>query len=151
MSASPLSVGEQIAAMKATWPQFAARNIDRRAQSVRWVGDVRPQHSRYTLEIRYRIGTQPEVRIVAPVLVRLPGNEEGQLPHVYPPVDDPTLCLFDPENNEWDASMRISETTVPWALDWLACYELWLMTGRWTGGGRHAGQPRVASTEDRIQ
>lgn len=24
--------------------------------------------------------------------------------------------------------------------DWLACYERWLMTGRWTGGGRNAGQ-----------
>ena len=35
--------------------------------------------------------------------------------------------------------MTIASTTVPWALDWLACYELWLMTGRWTGGGRHAG------------
>jgi hypothetical protein len=151
MAAYPLSVGEQVAAMKATWPQLLARNIDRRGQSVRWIGDVRPQHSRYTLEIRYRIGMSPQVRILAPVLVRLPDNEEGQLPHVYPPSDDPTLCLFDPMNHEWNASMRIAETTVPWGLDWLAFYELWLMTGKWTGGGRHAGQPRIPSIEDRIQ
>ena len=63
--------------------------------------------------------------------------EEGQLPHVYPPLDDPTLCLFDPVAGEWDASMQISQTIVLWALDWIACYELWLMTGKWTGGGRH--------------
>lgn len=33
--------------------------------------------------------------------------------------------------------MHLSQTIVPWSADWLACYELWLMTGRWTGGGRH--------------
>ncbi|WP_244438191.1 hypothetical protein [Afipia birgiae] len=43
--------------------------------------------------------------------------------------------------------MTIASTTVPWALDWLACYELWLMTGRWTGGGRHAGSQSAEATE----
>jgi len=35
----------------------------------------------------------------------------------------------------------IALTTVPWAADWLACYEGWLATGRWHGGGRHARTP----------
>lgn len=135
-----LSIDEQVAAMKATWPQFAARRIDRRAQSARWVGSMRPQYVNYSLEIRYQVGSFPEVRVISPELVRMPGNDEGQLPHVYPPVEDPTLCLFDPRDGEWTSAMKIASTTVLWALDWLACYELWVMTGRWTGGGRHAGQ-----------
>jgi hypothetical protein len=142
-----LTIDEQVAAMTATWPQFAARRIDRRAQSARWIGGVRPQYTSYTMEIRYELGLFPEVRVLSPELVRLSGNAEGQLPHVYPPVDDPTLCLFDPREREWTASMTIATTTVPWALDWLACYELWLMTGRWTGGGRHAGLQSDTATE----
>ena len=51
--------------------------------------------------------------------------------------------------SEWTPAMTIASTTVPWALDWLACYELWLMTGRWTGGGRHAGSEFAEVTEIR--
>lgn len=114
MREAPLSINQQIAAMKATWPQFAARRVDRRAQSARWVGSVRPQYSSYLLEIRYGLGSFPEVRVLSPELVRLPGNSEGQLPHVYPPAEDPTLCLFDPREREWSSAMTIASTTVPW-------------------------------------
>jgi hypothetical protein len=138
MTPAVLSIEEQIAAMKTAWPQFTARRINRRAQSAQWVGAVKPQHSRYTLEIRYQLGAFPEVRVLSPALIRLPGNSEGQLPHVYPPAEDPTLCLFDPREDEWTPAMTVASTTMPWALDWLACYEHWLMTARWTGGGRHA-------------
>jgi hypothetical protein len=138
MGGRALSIDRQRAAMAAAWPMFACRDIDRGAQSARWVGTLVPQFARFTLETRYRLGDWPEVRVLHPELVRLPENVEGELPHVFPPADDPTLCLFDPKADEWDASMAIAHTVVPWALDWIACYELWLMTGRWTGGGRHA-------------
>jgi len=134
----PLSIDEQRRAMLAAWPMFACRDLDRAAQSARWVGTVIPQFTRYSLKIRYRLGRQPDVRVLNPALVRLPENSEGELPHVFPPADDPTLCLFDPRTDEWNASMAIAQTIAPWAFDWIACYELWLMTGRWTGGGRHA-------------
>ena len=127
--------------MRARWPRFALHSLDRRGHSARWIGDVEPQFERYTLDIQYCLGELPKVRIVSPALIRLPGNTEGQLPHVYPPVDDPTLCLFDPEVGQWDWTMPIADTTVPWACDWIACYEFWLITGAWHGGGRHAGDP----------
>lgn len=141
MLEAELSIDEQIAAMETAWPQFSVRQHDRHARSVRWIGAVRPQYSNYTLEVRYQIWFFPKVRVLSPELIRLPDNPEGQLPHVYPPADDPTLCLFDPREGEWSPTMTIASTIVPWALDWLACYELWLMTGRWTGGGRHATAP----------
>jgi hypothetical protein len=146
--ASFLSIEEQIAAMRATWLMLAPRNVDRRLQSARWVGKVRAQYCWYTIDIRYRLGWMPEVRVISPTLVRLPDNAEGQLPHVYPPSDDPTLCLFDPRTEEWIPAMALAQTTVPWTLDWLGCYELWLMTGKWTGGGRHANDPVPASMEN---
>lgn len=135
MRAQILSSDEQIASMKRVWPGLKLRG--RRPGSIRWIGNVRPQFQTYRIEIIHHDLSTPDVRILSPHLTRLPDNEEGQLPHVYPPASDPTLCLFDPKTDEWDHSMLISSTIVPWTLDWLACYELWLMTGQWTGGGRH--------------
>jgi hypothetical protein len=68
MMAAILSIDEQVAEMKATWPQFAARRIDRSAQSARWIGSVTPQYARYSLEIRYELGSFPEVRVLTPEL-----------------------------------------------------------------------------------
>jgi hypothetical protein len=133
--------------MKGRWPRFAVRNRD--ADSVQWVGTVEPQLSRYTIEIRYQLGAFPKVRVLAPALTRLIDNSEGQLPHVYPPAEDPTLCLFDPELDQWDWSMSIADTTVPWTCDWLACYEYWIISGTWRGGGRHAGDPLPMTGERR--
>jgi len=135
MEARPILIKDQIAAMKATWPALKPRQ--QCFESVRWVGQLRPQFQRYKVSIEYRLFDVPNVRVLTPELIRLPDNEEGQLPHVYPPASDPTLCLYDPRTDEWDGSMLISQTMVLWTLDWLSCYELWLMTGRWTGGGRH--------------
>jgi hypothetical protein len=65
------------------------------------------------------------------------GDPEGDLPHVYASGDQILLCLFDPDTREWAPCDLLSETTVPYATDWLACYEGWRATGEWTGGGRH--------------
>ena len=135
MRARVLSRDEQISSMKRIWPGIKLRG--RRFGSIRWSGNVRPQFQTYRIEIIHHAEKAPDVRVLSPHLVGLPDNEEGYLPHVYSPASDPTLCLFDPETEEWDHSMQISRTIAPWTLDWLACYELWLMTGRWTGGGRH--------------
>jgi hypothetical protein len=142
MVAEPLmSIADQIARMKARWPRFTLRNIDRREHAVHWIGIVQPQFSPYTLDVQYSLGSFPKVRVVSPSLTCLPDNPEGQLPHVYPPAEDPTLCLFDPELDQWNWSMPVADTAVPWACDWLACYELWVISGVWRGGGRHAGDP----------
>lgn len=117
---SLLSIEEQIVAMKATWPMLLPRNVDHHLQSARWVGKVRAQHCWYTIDIRYRLGSMPEVRIISPTLVRLPDNVEGQLPHVYPPADDPTLCLFDPRTGEWNGDgARPNDSPLDLGLAWL--------------------------------
>ncbi|TJV18154.1 MAG: hypothetical protein E5Y07_10025 [Mesorhizobium sp.] len=128
--------------MKRDWPGFRASHIARRKQSARWIGTASHLQP-YKIEIRYTVAMAPEVRVLSPALIRLPGNEEGSLPHVYDASSDPTLCLYDPATDEWQPSMPLSQKIVPWTLDWLACYEFWLMTEKWPGGGRHP-QPRIA-------
>lgn len=142
MNSRPLSIEEQVASMKRDWPAFRVSRLSRREHAARWTGDI-TQFQVYRIEILYRVGYPPEIRVLSPALIRLPENSEGSLPHVYGRDSDPTLCLYDSATDEWDESMHLSQTIVPWSADWLACYELWLMTGRWTGGGRHP-TPRAA-------
>lgn len=127
------------------------RVIERAGRCAVWLGRLKPIHQSYEIKISYRAPVvpecldiprqQPRVRIMSPRLKRRAASPEGALPHVYWDDDDyPSLCLFDPEAGEWDPSCFLAETTVPWSLDWLVCYEGWRATGQWTGGGRHVAQ-----------
>jgi hypothetical protein len=80
--------------------------------------------------LRYRLGHQPTVRVLDPIL--RPREGSGALPHVYARGD---LCLSAP--GEWNSSMAVGRTIVPWASEWLLHYEIWHATGDWAGGGRH--------------
>lgn len=143
-----LNIDSQIASMKTTWPRF--RLIERKGQFAAWVGDVRPLMQSYRIGIRYtapavvqmldRRRMQPMVAVLSPQLRPRPGDPEGQLPHVYYVGDGPldvVLCLLDPDSDEWSPFMPLAETTVPWAIDWLASYEGWRATGKWTATGKH--------------
>lgn len=60
------------------------------------------------------------------------------LPHVYPHSGAGTkLCLWLPRAHQWTAQMRLDETYLPWAAEWLDYFEEWLVTDEWTGGGEH--------------
>lgn len=141
-----ISIGAQIEALRLAWPAFQI--LKRTDRGALWRGPLRPLFMTYDVQIAYSmplvieridpIRQQPEVRVMSPPLKRRRNDQEGALPHVY--WDDPVhpmLCLFDPEAGEWTPASLLSETTVPWTIDWLACYEGWRATGKWTGGGRH--------------
>ena len=81
-----------------------------------------------------------EVIVVNPLLRLRARNQGDPIPHHYLNRVDPhrpILCLYDPDAEEWCATDLVAETIIPWTVDWLACYEGWLATGRWAGGGRH--------------
>lgn len=152
----PLALQAQVSAMAQRWPQFqVSRPGD---QLIIWSGDLQGLERRFHITIEYGIPKQsdqaiyrlmPVVRVQHPFLVLNPeAEEEAPLPHVYPDRKNDyrlsPLCLFDPEAGEWDHSMKIAHTTIPWAARWLACYEIWEATGRWVGGGRHTG-PKEAN------
>ena len=139
-------ISEQAEAMRRHWPASRMRRIDDR--SAAWRGPVRPLMASYEISISYRVPyiiaridplrQQPKVRVISPELRCRDNDPEGRLPHVYGhPRFDPALCLFDFETSEWTPFDLLALTTLPWSLDWLACYEGWRATGEWTGGGRH--------------
>ena len=94
----------------------------------------------YLVEIDYRLGKHPDVRVLCPELVRY---QDEPLPHVYP---SDRLCLYFPnaKHMEWTPAMWLSETILPWSALWLEFYEHWALTGQWFGGGVHPKEPSLS-------
>jgi len=87
------------------------------------------------IELRSR-GYDPEAYVLSPDLQELAGGERP--PHIYDHINGITrLCLFYPQSNEWTTQSWLSDTMVPWTISWLRFYEIWLITGKWEGGGEH--------------
>ncbi len=125
-----LSVAKQAFALRTTFPTVAASITP---TMLMWTGALTPTPlSRdYTIRIVYVVGEYPKTIVIDPPLV---SDAEGLLPHTY---RDGSLCLH--EAHEWDASMLIVDTIVPWAAEWLAHYELWKRTGHWYADGDPSG------------
>lgn len=144
------TIEQQNQLMALHWPDFSVS--ERSTDVISWTGHLRGIDREYLIKIWHRdfvFGMDPKwqfprVQVLYPYLQPNPrATEERPLPHVYFHPNDLTLsplCLFDPEQNEWSHADYIALTTVKWSADWLACYEGWLATGRWYGGGRHQGE-----------
>lgn len=145
------SIAQQVHAMRHRLFDVAEQTADRAVWFGSLIGIERP----YRVMVEYGLPARgahelwrhfPLVRVLSPALVpRFDAIEETPLPHVYFDEHDITLsplCLFDPDANEWSHKDLIADTTIPWAADWLACYEGWQATGRWYGGGRHGRAPK---------
>lgn len=85
----------------------------------------------YVVRIVYNLGTRPAVHIIEPKLQSRDGKPP---PHLYPGEE---LCLYRGQYLEWTPQHIVSETIIPWISEWLECYECWLVTGDWPGGGEH--------------
>lgn len=100
-----------------------------RSNRLIWRGDIRPtaRSTMYTVQIVLQLSKPLEITILNPPLRR----REGQLlPHVY---SGDRLCVY--MGDQWAPSKLLSATVLPWIVDWLFYYELWLATGEWLGGG----------------
>lgn len=112
-----------------------------------WEGPLRGFDRPYTTRITYIVARSlgqcdvssqmltPRAQVLAPNL--LAECDGRRPPHVYGVSPYPDLCLYDPAGAEWRPDMLLAESFVPWSAQWLAFYEIWLITGRWTGPERH--------------
>jgi len=129
-----LTVSQQAYILSSMYPdshgKFHKNKLD-------WTGIIvpTPLSRLYTVNIIYRQGCNPRTYVQDPQLSLLPGKK---LPHVYDQIEQ-RLCLYYPNcrTPQWNESMHIAKTIVPWASEWLFFYELWLATGEWLGGGIH--------------
>jgi hypothetical protein len=80
----------------------------------------------YKVEIRCVYGLEPYVKIIEPTAI-IPSVDI----HVY---DDHSLCLHYPPDMQWHARVPIYEYTIPWLVEWVVYYELYLLNGgKWEG------------------
>lgn len=77
----------------------------------------------------------PSVWVLGDELQKL---DSPDFPHRYE-IDEEKkaveICLY--RYREFTTYKFISKTIVPWTVEWLYFYELWLATGEWYGGGEH--------------
>lgn len=107
-----------------------------------WEGELKssPMGDSYTIKIVYEIGSKPKTYIINPLKLSLPQNEK-RLKHVYSH-NLQELCLYYPKDKEWHEGKMIASTIIPWAIEWLHHYEIWLITGEWHGGGVEHGNSK---------
>ena len=128
------------------WPTF--KTLRRSRSAALWEGTLRPLCKTYTVWVGLRRSSNdaqtcaPFVLVVDPILRHRPDAPEEPIPHIYanphPRLSAlPVLCLYHPPSGEWHGGMPIAKTIIPWAVQWLVCYEGWLATGEWAGGGIH--------------
>lgn len=116
---------QQALGIRRLWPG----DVSIRCDAITWTGQLQPTavSPDYTVRMGYRTGDVARVHVLDPVLD--PGHRD-RLPHVY---DGDRLCLY--SAGEWNGSMQIATTIIPWAAEWLLHYELWKATDEWSGGG----------------
>lgn len=127
---------EQSARLLAAMPTF--RQVARGNPYV-WEGTLWPTEisAEYRIRITYLpTKARPRVEVLSPRLVT---REEGvRIPHTFTPNQ---ICLH--LNSEWNSSMYIHQTIVPWTSLWLYYYEIWHATGEWLGGGHSPGNKKT--------
>ncbi len=133
---------DQGAHIRAYFPAF---HVSFREGELIAEGEVQPtpRSAKYRLRITYRGGDRPRVHVASPKLV--PREPDGALPHVYP---GDRLCLYLPRSGEWSSKKSIALTIIPWAIEWLFHYELWHVTGEWSGGGVAPQGPKEDDEHD---
>ena len=143
----------QLAAMRRLWPDFTGRKLA--DGTLWWRGPLRPKAQLYLLTSFWKPGAMslPYVMVDDPSLAPRANGTFAEIPHLIFYRDKPTLsglCLFDPEGREWTSADLVAETTVYWAAEWLAYYELWHVTGEWLAPGvGHESVARMDAAEAR--
>jgi len=118
------------------WPQSTLEFVG--GKELRFTFSVAPNRFSRTYRCLLRIPTAryPELLVLDPDPHVLAGGR--RVPHIYPHDGPGTkLCLWLPETHEWSAAMKLTDTYLPWAAEWLDYFEEWLVTNEWAGGGTH--------------
>ena len=140
----PISIAIQALNIKKMFPD--TKVINQRDQLLTWTHSLTPSPlgDNYDIKLVYKITDKPKIYVTKPKPLAL-AIDETKLPHCYDQKKQ-HLCLYYPDGTEWNKSMLLATTIIPWAYEWLYHYEIWLGTGKWTGGGVHptTNKPKVS-------
>lgn len=106
-----------------------------------WIGKVKPTplSREYDVALTYTGSQAPRVWVIGEGLQKM---DDPDFPHKYD-IDVKNnmveICLY--RYREFTKEKFLANTIIPWTVEWLYFYEIWLATGEWCGGGKHPGQP----------
>ncbi len=126
---------QQAVALRTAYPDGKC-SIEKHKRLI-WGGKVRPTplSQEYTVLLTYKPGWSPRVWIIGDELQKL---DDPEFPHKFD-IDTEKkmvrLCLY--RYQEFNQYKYLSKTIIPWTVEWLYFYEIWLVTGEWCGGGEH--------------
>ena len=124
--------------MALRWPDLS-RDISADRRTIMWTGPLRGVQRTYQVSVQLSFRgsvVMPRVFILEPQLRPRVGTGFEDIPHLLfndLAPEDSALCLYDPAAGQWDSTMLIADTTVPWASEWLHHYECWHLDGVWRG------------------
>lgn len=116
-----------------------------------WDGKIQPTalSQIYDVRIEYKLWGPPRSYLISPD-GRAMADEISPgrvLPHRYKEDPHVQMCIYHPSKQEWNSSMVLARTIVPWMALWLSYFEDWVVTDVWSGGGEHIElkeEPEVA-------
>lgn len=131
------NLAQRHAELKAlAWPESTLEFVQGRALRFGFKVAPTPLSRVYRCSLKLYPAKFPELLVMDPDPKSLAAGR--MLPHTYPYYGAGTkLCLWLPKAQEWTAQMRLDETYLPWAAEWLDYFEEWLVTNEWSGGGVH--------------
>jgi hypothetical protein len=128
----PLNMALQAHRIKLIFPDS---NISFNHNSLTWKHTIVPSplSCSYDIKLSFKRGKHPQVFVTKPLPLPLPVGQ-SKLKHVYS-LKKQWLCLYHGKSGQWNGSMYLVDTVIPWACEWLLHYECWVATGSWHGGG----------------
>lgn len=130
----PIAIQQKL--LEKAFPDSICKINPQKHSELIWTSYLRPTplSSMYKVRMIYEFRKSPNVFVLDPKPLRRPLGE-SVLKHVY---DTPKqhLCLYYKRAKEWNPSQSLVDV-VPWIAEWLFYYELWVLTGKWLGGGIH--------------
>ena len=110
-----------------------------------WSAKLRPtQLSRtYQIRITYKLRESPKVWVIGEELEKL---DAPDFPHTFEiDVEKKMVRICLCRRFEFSSFNYLANSIVPWSIEWLYHYEMWLATEIWHGGGIH---PIVGKKKD---
>ena len=105
-----------------------------------FIVEVNLRENKYKIALEYKFKGAVDVYLLEPeidVTRRMEIHTYGMKYHQHYKKELLKLCLVRPMKNEWDTSIALMDSYIPWAAEWTEFYELWKLTGAWHGGGEH--------------
>ena len=138
MKNKPISLLQQMVALCSIYKDSKCK-IDKRKKQLFWYGTIKPTafSKEYSVVMTYKLWESPQVWVLGEELEKL---DETDFPHKFDVNAEAKMvkiCLY--RHLEFNVYKFLANTIIPWTVEWLYFYELWLATGEWLGGGEHPG------------